>query len=85
MLDLGTIEPDQRLLPPRYERLAAQAYWAGEISEGELAAFLHVDRVAARRRVIELGRGLGLDEEGERTTVELGPLTELDLASSRSR
>jgi Zn-dependent peptidase ImmA (M78 family)/DNA-binding XRE family transcriptional regulator len=85
MLDLGTIEPDQRLLPPRYERLAARAYWAGTISEGKLAAFLHVDRVAARRRVADLGRGLGLDEEGERTTVELGRLTELDLASSRGR
>lgn len=85
MLDLGTIEPDQQLLPPRYERLAAQAYWAGAISEGELAAFLHVDRVSARRRVAELGRGLGLDEEGGRTTVDLGPLTELPLSLTRSR
>lgn len=85
MLDLASAEPDQRLLPPRYERLAAQAYWTGNISEGELARFLHLDRVAARRRVAELGRGLGLDEEGRRTTVELGHLTELDLPLSRSR
>lgn len=85
MLDLGTVEPDQRLLPPRYERLAVQAYWAGDISEGELSSFLHTDRVAARRRVAELSRGLGLDEEGERTTVELGPLAELDLPLARSR
>jgi Zn-dependent peptidase ImmA (M78 family)/DNA-binding XRE family transcriptional regulator len=85
ILDLASFEPDRRLLPPRYERLAAHAYWSGEISEGELAQFLHVDRVAARRRVGELGRGDGLDEDGERTTVDLGSLSEIDLPLSRAR
>ena len=85
MLDLSTREPDRRLLPPRYERLAVQAYRVGDISEGELAAFLHTDRVDARRRVAELSRGLGLDEQGERTTVELGTLAELDLPLTRTR
>ena len=85
MLDLGTRDPDQRLLPPRYEQLAARAYWAGDISEGELAAFLHTDRVDARRRVAALGRGLGLDEDGVRTTVDIGPLAELDLQPTPRR
>ncbi len=83
MLDLGTVEPDRRLVPPRYERLAAQAYWAGDISEGELARLLHVDRVAARRRVAELGRGLQLDEEGGRTPL-LSRLTERELPLTRT-
>ena len=85
MLDLATAEPDRRLLPRRYERLAAQAFWTGAISEGELARLLHTDRVAARRRIGELGRGMRLDDEGQQTTVQLGPLAELNLPLSRSR
>jgi Zn-dependent peptidase ImmA (M78 family)/DNA-binding XRE family transcriptional regulator len=83
ILDLGITEPDRRLLPPRYERLSVEAYWAGDLSEGELAAFLHTDRVSARRRVRELSRGLSLDDAGEPSEVDLAALTELDLSLAK--
>jgi len=46
--------PDQTLLPPRYRYLAAELYVRAEITEGQLARFLRLDRVNARRVVEEL-------------------------------
>jgi Zn-dependent peptidase ImmA (M78 family)/DNA-binding XRE family transcriptional regulator len=53
---LGRPRPasDQILLPPRYRYLAAELYVRAEITEGQLARFLRLDRVNARRVVEEL-------------------------------
>jgi Zn-dependent peptidase ImmA (M78 family)/transcriptional regulator with XRE-family HTH domain len=48
------LEPHPRanhLLPLRYQYLAAEAYQRGNLTEGQLARFLRVDRVEARRLV----------------------------------
>lgn len=47
--------PDQ-MLPARYQYLAVEALDRGLISEGQLARFLRVDRVEARRIATELSR-----------------------------
>jgi Zn-dependent peptidase ImmA (M78 family)/transcriptional regulator with XRE-family HTH domain len=63
--------PDQvQQLPYRYEALAVQAFDDGELSEGRLAQFLGLDRVATRRRVEEL-TATRFDEDGEVRQVAL--------------
>ncbi len=58
---------DERTLPLRYQYLAALAYEEGKLTEGELARYLRVDRVAARRLVQELSRSSLLQDEGQVT------------------
>jgi Zn-dependent peptidase ImmA (M78 family)/transcriptional regulator with XRE-family HTH domain len=51
------LEPHPRtdqLLPLRYQYLAVEAYQRGDLTEGQLARFLRVGRVEARRLVEEL-------------------------------
>jgi Zn-dependent peptidase ImmA (M78 family)/DNA-binding XRE family transcriptional regulator len=51
------LEPHPRtdqLLPLRYQYLAVEAYQRGDLTEGQLARFLRVDRVEARRLVESL-------------------------------
>ncbi len=45
---------DREMLPFRYRCMAAEAYLQGELSEGQLARFLRVDRVRARQLVARL-------------------------------
>lgn len=52
-------------LPPRYQRLAAQAYEEGGISEEQFAHFLRTDRVSARRCAASLAAQTAISEEGE--------------------
>lgn len=56
-------EPSERWLPQRYERLALEAYSQELLSEGELARYLHCDRVAARE--LYLSRQLASTDGGE--------------------
>ena len=53
------------LLPTRYRYLAAEAYLAGDLSEGQLARFVRMDRVAARRMVARLGSSQEVSDEGQ--------------------
>ena len=69
---------DERLLPLRYQFLAVRAYEEGNLTEGELARLLRVDRVSARRIVQELTHPVHILDEGE-----IAPLS-VDLASSVS-
>lgn len=46
---------DDEVLPTRYRYLAVQAWQRGELSEGQLASFLRVDRLSARHIVRDLG------------------------------
>jgi len=59
LLGLQERSVDDELLPPRYRYLAVEAWQRGDLSEGQLASFLRVDRLTARRTV----RELGLDRE----------------------
>ncbi len=49
LLGIASPEPDSRRFPTRYLTLAVDAYRAGQISEGQFARFLRLDRVTARQ------------------------------------
>jgi Zn-dependent peptidase ImmA (M78 family) len=49
LLGIPSPEPDTRRFPTRYLTLAVDAYRAGQISEGQFARFLRLDRVTARQ------------------------------------
>lgn len=51
-------------LPLRYQHLAAEAYERGDLSEGEFARFLRVDRVEARQLARMLCNQRVVSEEG---------------------
>lgn len=55
LLGLRERVTDDALLPARYRFLAVEAWHRGDLSEGQLAAFLRVDRLTSRRMVRELG------------------------------
>ena len=72
-LGLEALPARDQKLPLRYQYLALEAFREGEISEGQLARFLEVDRLEARRMALELKRSddepapaclLGLDAPG---------------------
>ena len=78
-LGLAPHSHDDELLPIRYKYLAVRAYQEGNLTEGELARLLRVDRVLARRVVQRLTH-LPYDlEEGKVGTLSI------DLASSIDR
>jgi hypothetical protein len=56
-------ERAERWLPQRYERLALEAYSQELLSEGELASYLHCDRIVARE--LYLARQVEAAEGGE--------------------
>jgi Zn-dependent peptidase ImmA (M78 family)/transcriptional regulator with XRE-family HTH domain len=75
-----TPRPDaDQALPIRYQFLAVRAYQEAELTEGELARLLRVDRVQARRIVQALTHPSHVLDEGEVATLSL------DLASSIGR
>lgn len=58
--------PDgDHLLPLRYQLLAIRSYEEGQLTEGELARLLRVDRVSARRTVQRLTHTTHLRDEGD--------------------
>lgn len=63
LLGLQERPADDEVLPARYRYLAVEAWQRGDLSEGQLAAFLRVDRLSARRMAREVGldRGDGDD------------------------
>jgi Zn-dependent peptidase ImmA (M78 family) len=77
-LGLARRSPSERSLPLRYQLLAVRAYEEENLTEGELARLLRVDRVSARRIVEDLTNPVHLLNEGE-----VGSLS-IDLASSLS-
>jgi Zn-dependent peptidase ImmA (M78 family)/transcriptional regulator with XRE-family HTH domain len=66
-LGYGEARPRSEQLPKRYVQLAFEAFDAALISEGELAAFLHCDRMLARD--LYSRRRQAEDDEGR--TIEL--------------
>lgn len=77
-LGLDRRSPSDNSLPLRYQLLAIRAYEEENLTEGELARLLRVDRVSARRIVENLSNPVHLLSEGE-----VGSLS-IDLASSLS-
>lgn len=63
LLGLQEHPVDDELLPSRYRYLAVEAWQRGDLSEGQLAAFLRVDRLTARRLVHEMGLSPGTDAD----------------------
>jgi hypothetical protein len=59
------------VLPIRYRYLAVEAYQRGDLSEGQLARMLRVDRLEARQTAIELASRPTIDEEGAVSTLPL--------------
>ena len=78
MLGLAPHPSNDQLLPLRYQYLAARASEEGEVTEGQLARLLRVDRVLARRAVQRLTHPLHLLDGGEVTSLPV------DLSSSFS-
>lgn len=64
-LGLSPHPRDEQTLPLRYQYLAASAYENGKLTEGELARYLDVDRVKARRLIQELAHSTLLQDEGQ--------------------
>jgi len=66
LLGLQEHPVEGELLPARYRYLAVEAWHRGALSEGQLASFLRVDRLSARRLVREIGleRQEGSDGSG---------------------
>ena len=79
LLELASNPPDTELLPLRFRYLAVDAWSRGEISEGQLARLLRVDRTSARELVARLSHGVELDEHGAPSVVEVETEQELDL------
>ena len=79
LLELASNPPDTEMLPLRFRYLAVDAWSRGEISEGQLARLLRVDRTSARELIARLSHGVGLDEEGAPSVVEVDSEQELDL------
>jgi Zn-dependent peptidase ImmA (M78 family) len=71
LLQLPEHREDEPMLPLRYRYLAVEAYLKGTLSEGQLARFLRVDRLEARRLVDELATRTVVDEEGAIETLPL--------------
>jgi Zn-dependent peptidase ImmA (M78 family)/DNA-binding XRE family transcriptional regulator len=63
---LGIPAPDRddELLPRRARYLAVEAYLNADLSEGQLAQFLRMDRTASRRLVQELTASTDVDPDG---------------------
>lgn len=49
------------LLPSRYRYLAVEAWQRGDLSEGQLAGLLQVDRLTARRMIRDNGLDSSFD------------------------
>lgn len=82
LLQLPQRPVSEQLLPTRYLYLAAEAFERGDLSEGQFARFLRVDRLEARRLAAELASRTVVSDEGTVSTLALDLDTTLP---SRSR
>ena len=71
ILELEPHPPANHLLPLRYQYLAVEAYQRGDLTEGQLARFLRVDRVEARRLVQALTNYHEVSESGKIANVSV--------------
>jgi len=71
LLQLPERTEDELIVPIHYQYLAVRAYVRGELTEGQFARFLRVDRLEARRIADELGRRGVVTDEGDVGTLEM--------------
>jgi hypothetical protein len=71
LLGLPSHAEEEPLLPVRYLYLAVEAYQRAELSEGQFARYLRVDRLEARRIAAELVSRPVVDDEGAIRTLPL--------------
>lgn len=71
LLQLLPHQASSQMLPLRYMYLAAEALDRAEITEGQFARFLRVDRLEARRLLVQLASRTVISDEG---TVETMPI-----------
>jgi Zn-dependent peptidase ImmA (M78 family)/DNA-binding XRE family transcriptional regulator len=71
LLGLEPAHPDEEVLPRRYVLLAIEAWQRGELSEGQLARYLRIDRLGARERVRRL-EGAPADDADPGAALDLG-------------
>lgn len=71
LLHLRQFLANNDLLPLRYMYLAAEAFERAEITEGQLARFLRVDRLDARRIIAELASRTVVSDEGTVSTIPI--------------
>lgn len=71
LLRLPAHPEDEPLLPVRYLYLAAEAYQRAELSEGQFARYVRVDRLEARRIATDLASRPVVDDEGAVRTLPL--------------
>lgn len=71
ILELPEHPSDEELLPARYRYLAVTAYLHGDLSEGQLARFLRVNRLEARRIVDNMAQLVDVSDDGELGSVPL--------------
>ena len=81
VVGLPAFTRDTQVMPTRIRYLAAEAYLDDQLSEGQLASLLRLDRLAARRLVATLGSSSGVDSHGDRVETLWGRRAELDVAA----
>jgi Zn-dependent peptidase ImmA (M78 family)/transcriptional regulator with XRE-family HTH domain len=71
ILGISPRNRDTQLLPLRYRYLAVQLYLNGELTEGSLARYLHLNRLAARKLVHELSASIDVDSDGSPSEITI--------------
>lgn len=71
LLQLPAHTEGEPVVPVHYQYLAVRALVRGELTEGQFARYLRVDRLDARRLADELGRRGVVTDEGDTGTLEM--------------
>jgi Zn-dependent peptidase ImmA (M78 family)/DNA-binding XRE family transcriptional regulator len=78
LLGIDANTPIQHLLPQRYVNLAILAYRQDKLSEGQLARFLRMDRIAAREQLDNATRRFNEEGDENFTSIDLDLAAQLD-------
>ena len=66
VVGLPALSRDTQVMPTRVQCLAVEAHLDDQLSEGQLASLLRLDRLAARRLVVALSSSFDVDSRGDR-------------------
>ena len=81
VVGLPAFTRDTQVMPTRIRYLAVDAYLDDQLSEGQLASLLRLDRLATRRLAATLGSSSGVDSQGDRVETSWGRGAEADVAA----
>ena len=82
LLDLAPPRAETDLLPLRFRYLAVEAWSRGELTEGQLARLLRVDRTTARQLAASLSHDGDTNERGDIGVLEIATDQELHLSNT---